>query len=143
MARNPFPHAETVWSFKTARFETRLVIEEAHGYRYDGADPDGEVQEKLDSGEYAAFESAVLIFLDGEMIAWDSLGGSVYAANDVPDFWTAHRDPDAMNRNCSAMRAARGDVCICHYFPGMVRAAIKEARQYVAEMSIPRLRKAA
>jgi hypothetical protein len=38
---------------------------------------------------------------------------------------TSHRGPDPMNRNTSLI----GDgVTICHYFPGMVREAIKEAR---------------
>jgi hypothetical protein len=37
-----------------------------------------------------------------------------------------------MNRNCSIMRAARGgNVCICHYFPGMVAEAINAARKGV------------
>jgi len=142
MPSNPFRNAETVWSFKTARFEARLVIEETHGYRYDGDDADGEVQEKLDSGEYVAFESAVLIFLDGEMIAWDSLYGSVYAAGTMNEFWTMHRSPNPMHRNCSIRRAKEHSL-IGHYFPDMVRTAIAEARRYVAGMSTPRLREVA
>ena len=142
MPSNPFRNADTVWSFKTARFEARLVIEKTHGYQYDGDDTDGEAQEKLDNGEYAAFESAVLIFLDGEMIAWDSLVGSVYATETMNEFWTMHRSPNPMHRNCS-IRRAKEAVLIGHYFPDMVRTAIREARQYVASMSIPRLRKAA
>jgi hypothetical protein len=34
-----------------------------------------------------------------------------------------------MNRNCSLMRQARGQiVVICHYFPDMVRIVCAEAR---------------
>lgn len=121
-----------VWEFKTERFTVYLEVERDRGYRYDGDDEDGEVQRKLDSGEYVAFDSAVIVELDGEEISRDSLGGSVYESGRAAEFWTAHRDPDAMNRNCSIMRAARGgNVCICHYFPDMVRIAVQEARDHL------------
>ena len=136
---------ETVWTFKTARFTVALELEEIHGYQYDGDDEDGETQAKLDSGEYVAFDSAVIVELDGREIGADYLGSSVYAADDVAAFWTAHRDPDAMNRNCSvyrdAMRAKTGHECIiCHYFPDMVCSAIAEARRNLAD--VPRMRAA-
>ncbi len=123
-----------VWEFRTKRFLVWLEIQLEEGYRYDGDDPDGETQEKLDNGEYVAFESIVHVELDGEEIAWDALCGSVYAYDEVSDFWTAHRDSDPMNRNCSIMRGkhpAGPNVSIAHYFPGMVAEAIKEARQHV------------
>src|SRR5690606_12631955 len=100
-----------------------------HGYQYDGDDENGEIQAKLDNGEYVAFDSVVRVMLDGIEVGWSSLGGSVYGANEYADFWTAHRDKNPMNRNCSiyrdAMRAKTGHECtICHYFPDMVREAI-------------------
>jgi len=129
------------WEFCTSRFRVALHVTFDHGYRYDGDDENGETQAKLDAGEYVAFDSSVIVELDGIEIASDSLGGSVYAAGAVSEFWTAHRDGDAMNRNCSVMRAARGgNVCICHYFPEMVRAAIGEARRSLA--ALPTLRAA-
>lgn len=135
---------ETVWRFKTARFLVTLRIEPDYGYQYDGDDPDGETQARLDNGDYLAFDSVVTVYLDGAEIASDSLGGSVYDANSVDEFWTAHRDPNPMNRNCSIMRGkhpAGPNVTIVHYFPDMVRAAIDEARKHVC--SAPRLRCAA
>ena len=134
---------ETVWTFRTARFAIEFAIAYDHGYQYDGDDQDGETQANLDAGEYVAFDSRVSVLLDGVEIGSDSLGGSVYAADEVDEFWTAHRDPDAMNRNCSIMRAAHPAgpmVSICHYFPDMVRQAIAEARQHVA--NVPHMRAA-
>jgi hypothetical protein len=129
------------WSFETARFRVELELMRDRGYRYDGEDEDGETQRKLDSGEYVAFDSCVRVLLDGEEIASDWLGGSVYADGEEPQFWTAHRDSDFTNRNCSLMRIARGsNVCICHYFPDMVRQAISEARAYIAKF--PKVRAA-
>jgi hypothetical protein len=132
----------TVWRFRTKRFTVELQLSEEPGYCYDGEDEDGETQAALDSGEFVAFDSRVIVYLDDEEIGSDSLCGSVYAADSVAEFWTAHRDPNPMNRNCSEMRAARGsNVCICHYFPGMVRQAISEARAFLC--SAPRMRCAA
>jgi hypothetical protein len=130
----------TVWEFNTDRFSVSLQVEQDCGYQYDGDDEGGETQAALDSGEYVAFNSRVVVELDGVEIASDSLCGSVYA--DMEEFWTAHRDPDPMNRNCSIMRASRGsNVAICHYFPDMVRIAIAEARTYLR--SVPAMREAA
>ncbi len=133
---------ETVWSFETARFRVTLDIAEEFGCQYDGDDENGETQAALDSGEYVAFDSIVRVYLDGREIGADGLGGSVYTANEVSEFWTAHRDKDAMNRNCSIMRGKRGDnVVICHYFPDMVRIAVAEARKALS--SVPPMRDAA
>jgi hypothetical protein len=139
-----FPSAP-VWRFRAGRFTVELYVTRDSSYRYDGDDEDGETQAMLDSGELVAFDSQVVVSLDGEQIASDHLGGSVYKCDDVPDFWTAHRGPDAMDRNCSIMRAKRGaNVCICHYFPDMVRAAISEARDAVRAMTVPpRIRESA
>lgn len=139
---------EPVWTFNTARFRVELALAYDYGHQYDGDDADGETQAKLDSGEYVAFDSRVRITLDGVTIGEDHLGASVYDAGDVADFWTAHRDRDPMNRNCSVMRAAwRGEgnpdakVSICHYFPGMIAEAIAEARKHLA--GVPKMRVAA
>lgn len=122
----------TVWQFHTERLSVDLeLIEDCH-YRYDGDDPDGETQAKLDSGEYVAFDSIVRVYWDGVEIASDYLGGSVYAYNNVAEFYTAHRDKNPMHRNCSIMRAQHGNnVVICHYFPSMVRTACEQARDWL------------
>jgi hypothetical protein len=133
---------QTVWSFDTARFSVALEIEEIDGFEYDGDDENGETQEALDSGAFVAFDSRVVVRLDGEEIGADYLGSSVYAADSTSEFWQAHRDANPMNRNCSIMRAASGDnVCICHYFPDMVREAVKAARAFLC--TAPRMRCAA
>lgn len=132
------------WSFNTKRFNVSLIVQQDYHYQYDGDDEDGETQAKLDSGEYIAFDSTVIITIDGVEIGSDSLGGSVYAYNDVSDFWTEHHNADPLYRNCSIMRAARGhNVCMCHYFPDMVRQAIKEARTSLERIQGVKLRKAA
>lgn len=133
-----------VWSFRTARFAVYLEVTPDYGYQYDGDDEGGETQAKLDSGEYVAFDSRVTVHLDGQEVGSDSLGGSVYAADEVDTFWTDHRCPDPLDRNCSIMRKARGtNVVICHYFPDMVHQAIADARNTLAKLQTVRLRKAA
>jgi hypothetical protein len=129
-----------VWEFRTKRFSVSLTLERERGYRYDGDDENGETQAKLDAGEFVAFTSCVAVKFDGEEIAADWLGGSVYAEDDVADFYTAHRSADPMNRNCTIMRRAyRGEnnpdakISICHYFPGMVSEAIEQAREIMRE----------
>jgi len=127
--------AETVWKFETKRFRVALEIDQERGYRYDGDDRGGKIQAKLDSGEYVAFQSALLVYFDGSEIAADYLGGSVYSLGTIADFWTAHRDRDANNRNCSL-----NDRNIGHYFPDMVRTAIDEAREYLARHGVEGIR---
>lgn len=131
--------AETVWEFKTARFSIQLQVEYDHGYQYDGDDEGGETQAALDRGDYVAFDSSVVVYLDNIEIARDSLGGNVYDASKVREFWTAHRDPDPMNRNCTAYRAKHGqNHVICHYFPDMVRQAVASVRWALG--NVPHLR---
>lgn len=145
MARNSHATFGTVWTFRTKRFMVSLELERDRSYRYDGDDEGGETQAALDSGEYVAFDCRVSVELDGVEIGADSLCGSVYAADEVAAFYTDHRSIDPMNRNCSIMRAKLGDnACICHYFPGMVRAAIGEARLHLSSLKpLPYIREAA
>lgn len=130
------------WQFNTKRFSVVLLIAEIYGYQYDGDDEDGETQRQLDSGELIAFDSRLLVYLDGQEVGGDALGSSVYKADNLKAFWTDHRDPDPMNRNCEAFRAKHGEKsAIGHYFPEMVRNAITEARDYLA--NVPKMRNAA
>lgn len=132
---------ENVWKFETKRFRVTAAIREYETYEYDGEDENGETQRKIDSGEFVAFECRVMVEVDGYNIGSDYLGGCVYDANQIKEFWTAHRDANPMNRNCSIMRAARADnVVICHYFPDMVRIACGYAREFLAGM--PKVRTA-
>lgn len=150
-----FPDAtdsrELVWSFSTARFMVTLCVERDYHFEYDGEDEDGEIARQLRTGELIAFDGLVRVYLDGAVIASDSLCGSVYHEHSAREFWTAHRDPDPMNRNCMAMRAAwsrkttgaadpNAKVSICHYFPDMVREAVRRARDAIN--SRPKMRAA-
>lgn len=128
---------ETVWIFRTKRFCVALQMEQDYNYRYDGDDEDGEIQRKLDNGDYIAFDSRVVVYFKDMEVGRDSLGGSVYDWRNRQDFWTAHRNPDPMSRNCSIMRATTGRA-YGHYFPGMVTEAIAEARKLLC--ATPRMR---
>lgn len=124
-----------MYRFETANFVIRAVIVPDDEYEAD----DAETRENLDSGLWQVFGTIVTVTCkaNGHVLSEDSLWGSVYS--DPSEFFTAHRDSDPMNRNCSAMRAARGGkVSICHYFPGMVSEAIHGAREAYADM--PKLR---
>lgn len=123
-----------VWTFRTKNFTIALRVERDRRYRYDGDDPEGETQAMIDAGDLVAFNSYLTVEYDGEVIGCDSLYGSVYQADQVPDFWRDHRGADPMNRNSSIMRAKRGEnVAICHYFPGMVMQAVHDARGRLQE----------
>lgn len=128
-----------MFRFETANFIVRATIE--HDQDVDTSfDETGETQEKLNSGEWQAFVTTVTVMTgSGIKLGSDTLCGSIYA--EPREFFSDHRDPNAMNRNSSIMRAVKGDNCvICHYFPGMVREAIAEARKTLA--NLPRLRAA-
>lgn len=129
---------ETVWEFKTARFTVALKIEQDYNYQYDGDDENGETQAKLDSGEYVAFDSTVTVYFDGREIGSDHLGGSVYSADNVSDFWTSHRTSAAEGRNCSMQTPTGRAYSVCQYFPSLVTVAIAEARATLC--NIPKLR---
>lgn len=135
-------HQGVVWTFNTERFCVSLEIYLIEDYRYDGDDEDGQIQRDINSGNLVAFDTRVCVELGDALIGSDSLGASVYSAHDADEFWTAHRDPNPLNRNCSIMRSVMGhNRVICHYFPDMVRNAIKEARTYLRD--IPKMRNAA
>lgn len=135
---------ETVWEFRTARFRVVLEIEPED---MDPADS-FQFQEDIDAvrnGEVEWFQAIVAVYCDGRKVAWDALGGCAYKT--VQEFYTSHRDPDPMNRNCTIMRRAwkggndpDAKISICHYFPSMVSQAIAEARKVLGD--VPRLRQA-
>lgn len=124
-----------VWTFETDKLLIELECVRSYGYKYDGDDEDGETQAALNRGDLVAFDSFVRVHLKNgesraEPLAVESLYGSVYEKGRISAFWTDHRDPDPMNRNCSLFRKQRGEnSCIAHYFPDMVREAIRAARE--------------
>lgn len=119
------------WTFETASFLVALRTEP------EDTDPADSFQFEDDiaavrEGAVEWFRATVEVYgPEGEMLGADLLGCCAYAT--VREFYTAHRDPAPLNRNCSLMRAACGEnVCIGHYFPDMVRAAITAARKTIA-----------
>lgn len=124
---------ETVWQFDTPRFRVALEIEP------EDMDPADSFQfaEDIDavrSGRVEWFCASVVVYAGEDAdnlteIGRASLGGCAYRT--VREFYAGHRDPDPMNRNSSVMRAKNGEnAVICHYFPGMIAAAIAEARKH-------------
>lgn len=124
-------HYDTVWEFKTARFRVAFEVEPENLDPEDGFEGEEDI-ELARSGDPAAWFSArVAVYLDGRQVGSDSLGACSYRS--FEDFYAAHRDPDPLNRNCTIYRAAQGEnACVCHYFPDMVREAIREARTTLA-----------
>lgn len=125
---------QNMYRFAIGRFEIRADIEPCADIDLSW-DDDGETRAGLESGALEAFDTRVSVWLNGVQIGADWLCQSIYS--DPAEFFTSHRDSDPMNRNCSAMRAARGDnVVICHYFPSMVQAAIADARAWLASAAM-------
>ena len=136
-------NAEIVWTFATKNFDVRLRVERDWNYVYDGDDEDGSYQAQIDTGEIIAFDSCVEVVYRGEVIGADYLGGSTYFEHTASEFWSEHRSANPMNRNCTLYRAVHGENCVvlCHYFPDMVRTAVRAARAYLA--SVPKMRNVA
>ncbi len=127
---------ETIWQFNTAHF--RVAFETLPEDDLDLSwDESGEVAESIESGELTAFVARVAVYLkDGELALGVSyLGNCVYES--AEQFYVSHRDSDPANRNCTAMRAARGEnVVICHYFPSLVREAVAAARKNLRQPQV-------
>lgn len=128
-----------MFRFETANFVVRATISVDQDVDV-SFDETSETRDKLDSGEWQAFGTIVTVSTKaGIELGSDSLWGSIYA--NPREFFSDYRGADPMNRNCSAMRAARGaNSVICHYFPDMIREAIGAARKALADM--PKVRTA-
>jgi hypothetical protein len=141
------PTRDAVWSFQTREFFVGFYAEPEEM----GPEDSFEFQEDIDAvnnGEVEWFSAAVRVYFKNGSeheynwieIGSDHLGGCAYRT--IREFYTAHRDPDPLNRNSSIMHAAKGDnVVICHYFPDMVRLAVKDARKQVRRFKCAELRK--
>lgn len=135
-------YGETVWQFKTARFCAELQIEPEETAPEDSF----EFQDDIDAvrnGTVEWFCATVVVSWNGREVGRDSLGACAY--NSIREFYTSHRDADSMNRNCTLMRRAwqggndpDAKISLCHYFPSMVREAIRNARNNLRD--VPRLR---
>ena len=119
------------WSFETARFKVAFEVAPEDMNPRDSFEFPEDIAFARKGGAHW-FQAKVTVYTkDGDEIASNYLGGCSY--NSFKEFYTSHRDTDTMNRNCSIMRAKNGDnVCICHYFPDMVKVAISEARTVIS-----------
>jgi hypothetical protein len=125
--------SETVWRFKTANFTVSLEIEHCPLDPTNHFDDGGQAAADIACGAVDWFDALVTVRgTGGELVGSDSLGCCAYAP--ASDFWTAHRDPDPMNRNCSIRHALSmcGHTTIGHYFPDMIHLAICDARRNLA-----------
>jgi hypothetical protein len=113
-------YSETLWEFKTARFRVAWEISPCEDCDLSWDDT-GEVADKINSGLWYAFDSAVVVYLDGREVGADYLGQSIY--ENPRDF----RDHLGMNAH------GHGS-----YFSDMVRGAIAEARKNLS--GLPRVR---
>lgn len=125
---------ETVWTFAIGAIRVALEIEPEDMDPADSFEFDEDI-EAVRSGAVEWFAARVSIYKNGHRIGVDTLGACAYYS--IEEFFTAHRDSDPMSRNCSIMRAARGNVTICHYFPDMVCQAVADARKTLSLESAP------
>ena len=120
---------ECFYEFNTARFSIRAYVEpELMAPDFD----DDETMADIEAGRVEWFAVSVEVSKNWHVIGRDHLGGCAYSS--VSEFFTAHRDADPMNRNCSLMRKAMGgNRAIRHYFPSMVSEAIADARRTLCD----------
>jgi len=119
---------EQIWKFSTARFS--VVLECAPEEDPDVSWADAETLERLENGTYVNVTFRVRLLWDGNEIAADYLGNSVYT--NVRDFYTEHL-------GLGALRRVDGCNYGC-YFSDMVANVIREARERMTD--VPRLRRA-
>lgn len=112
----------TLWTFETAHLRVSWQIEPDMDLDLSW-DDSGEVADKIDSGEYTAFQSRISVTHKdtGAVLGETFLGGSVYA------------DPEDFRDHLGSNAGRWGS-----YFSDMVREACKQARETLRVMqSIP------
>lgn len=131
-----------VWSFETQKFIVELTFEPCdmplESTFDDSVDDLDQLRADIECGKFLYFDALVTVSIktdegtpshwteEHHPIAHDSLGACCYKPG---EFETGHRDADSDNRNTLAMKAR--NTVICHYFPDMVRQAVREARHIV------------
>lgn len=121
-----------IYRFETARFAIVMTAEPEDSDPADSFEFPEDIEFARSGNDAAWFCAAVEVIekKSGAVIGRDALGGCSYFS--FEDFVAPHRDPDPMNRNCGAMRAARGhNLAISHYFPSMILQAVGEARSTI------------
>ena len=110
---------KTIWRFETPNFTVTVTAETEHDLDLSW-DDSGETADKLDSGELCAFCAKASVRFRGAEIGADYLGNCIYAA---PEEFRDHLGLAAKSREDGRNYGS--------YFPGMVREAIREAREFI------------
>lgn len=113
---------QTMWQFSIGRFTVQADIQPCTDLDMSW-DESGEATDNIASGLWDAFDTRVAVYLNGVKIGEDWLCQSIYA--DPADFFTEHYGLAAKSRADGCNYGA--------YFPGMVSAAIAEARAWLAD----------
>ena len=112
--------SELIWRFDTKNFRIEMTAEEEQDVDLSWDDT-GEVSAKIESGEYSVFCAKCAVYLRGVEVATDYLGNCIYS--------NANEFRDHLGRNAKGYGS---------YFSDMVRNAISQAREQLADM--PQLR---
>lgn len=129
-----------VWKFETRAFAVECYFTPDQDVDV-SFDETGETAANLASGLWSSFGTEVVVVhkVTGIELGYSSLWGSIYG--EPLDFLSDHRSPDPLNRNSAAMRAVNGDsAVVCHYFPELIRQAVREARKKRRDILTPSLR---
>ncbi len=123
----------TMRTFKTKNFTViaDAIEEESPDFSWDDT---GEVQEKVENGDYLCFIARVRVLLHGREIGVDYLGNCIYSS--LEDFMD-HKECGKQNKEY----AAQGKEGRCgSYFSDMIHEAITEARKTLKEEKTIRVR---
>lgn len=130
---------EEVWSFATRNFRVAFEVAPEDTDPRDSFDREEDIALACQGGSNWFCARVVVYGPDGAELGVDHLGGCSYSS--FEDFYQSHRDKNPMHRNCSIMRAVRGEnVSIGYYFPDMVSGAIGEARKTLARVQSIKMR---
>ena len=111
----------TLWTFKSGNFEVALEYDYETDFDHSWADE--ETLANLADGTWTSYLFKVAVYYQGEEIAADYLGDSIYAD---PREFMDHRACGRRNREL----AAAGQAGRCgSYFTDMLHNAIREARE--------------
>ena len=134
--------AGALWSFETARYTVAFFALEEDADPADLMDNNNEIERIRNSSNPAGWFCAAIGVYDehGKLIGSDYLGACSYGS--FREFYSDHRNSNQAHRNCSVQQwysrkdgrklksPRRTKYVVCHYFPGMVREAISEAKAH-------------
>lgn len=129
---------ETIRTFKRRNFS--VVVNAVEDFDLDLSwDEDGSTRKGLESGEFCSFGVVVTVYARGSEIGSDSLWGCIYRTplEFMDHFGTrvqAREYQAKENRKAKREKREPLKCCICCYFSGMVREAIRNARKEIEKL---------